>query len=278
MLVDRTQPHPKQHGVHHRGCDRLPQRERHDPAGERDAAGDPGRARLEHLHGGQVAPVSRGRDESRVNATQLADGPRLRTLLRLLGRGNEPVVPGPRVRQPSRRSAEVSGGGLPLHRRHHRQGDRVHQRCEGDRSGKAVLPVLRARRLSRAASRAEGVDRPVQGPFRRGLRGHAGADAGPPEGTRHRAARHRAPGRQSAGYRGDAHGTRQQAVPRFGRDAAVGVVGRRREAALLAHGGGVRGVPVSRRSSHRSAPRLPRSDRAARQHAHLRRLRQRCER
>ena len=33
----RPQPHAEQHGLHHRGGDRVPERERHDPAGERDA-------------------------------------------------------------------------------------------------------------------------------------------------------------------------------------------------------------------------------------------------
>ena len=48
--ADRAQSHAQQHGLHHRGRDRVPERERHDPAGERDAAGDPRRARLEHVH------------------------------------------------------------------------------------------------------------------------------------------------------------------------------------------------------------------------------------
>ena len=38
-------------------CERVPERERHDPAGERDDLRDPGRTGLEHLHSGQVAPV-----------------------------------------------------------------------------------------------------------------------------------------------------------------------------------------------------------------------------
>ena len=61
------------------------------------------------------------------------------------------------------------GGGLPPHRRHHRQGARVHPRRQGDRAREAVLPVLRAGCLSRPAPRAEGVDRQVQGPVRHGL-------------------------------------------------------------------------------------------------------------
>ena len=90
--ADRAQPHPQQHGLHHRGGDRVPERERDDPAGERDAVGDPRRARLEHLHGRQVAPLPRGRDEPRLDAAQLADRPRLRALVRLPRRGDEPVV------------------------------------------------------------------------------------------------------------------------------------------------------------------------------------------
>ena len=39
--ADGAQPHPQQHGVHHRGGDRVPERQRHDPAGERHDLGDP---------------------------------------------------------------------------------------------------------------------------------------------------------------------------------------------------------------------------------------------
>ena len=58
-LADRPQSHAQQHGVHHGGRDRFPERERHDPARERDAVGDPRRGRLEHVHGGQVALCAR---------------------------------------------------------------------------------------------------------------------------------------------------------------------------------------------------------------------------
>ena len=181
---DRAQPHAQQHGLHHRGGDRLPERERHDPARERDALRDPRRAGLEHLHGRQVAPLPDRRDEPRLDAAQLADRPRLRALVRVPRRRDEPVVSGPRLRQPPGRPAEHAGRGLPPHRRHHRQGARVHPGREGDRAREAVLPLLRARRLPRAAPRAEGVDRQVQGPVRHGLRGDARADARPPEEAR----------------------------------------------------------------------------------------------
>ena len=103
--ADGPQPHAQQHGLHHRGGDRVPERERHDPARERDAVGDPRRARLEHLHGRQVAPLPDRRDEPRRDAAQLADRPRLRALVRVPRRRDEPVVSRPRLRQPPGRPA-----------------------------------------------------------------------------------------------------------------------------------------------------------------------------
>ena len=183
LPADRPQPHAQLDGVHHGGSDRIPEREWHDPAGERDALRDPRRARLEHVHGRQVAPVPRRRDERRLDPAELAERPRVRALVRLPRRRDEPVVPGSRLRQPPGRPAEIARGGLPPLRGHHRQGDRVHQGCEGRRAREAVLPLLRARRGPRAAPRAQGVGRQVQGALRHGLRGDARADAGQAEGS-----------------------------------------------------------------------------------------------
>ncbi len=77
---------------------------------------------------------------------------------------------------------KTPGRGLPLRRGHHRQGHRIHHGREGRRARQAVLPVLRARRRPRPASRAQGLGRQVQGPVRHGLRGDARGDARPPEG------------------------------------------------------------------------------------------------
>jgi len=49
---------------------------------------------------------------------QLADRPRLRALLRLPRRGDESVVPRPRVRTTTRSTSPISRRGLPLHRGH----------------------------------------------------------------------------------------------------------------------------------------------------------------
>ena len=64
-----------------------------------------GRAGLEHLHARQVASRGRRRDEHGVDQAQLAGGARLRALLRLPRRRDQPVVSGPDLRQPPRRSS-----------------------------------------------------------------------------------------------------------------------------------------------------------------------------
>ena len=106
--ADRAQPHPQQHGVHHRGGDRVPRtpaaRSRRRTATLSEILGEQG---WNTVHGRQVAPVPRRRDEPRVDAAELADRPRLRALLRLPRRGDEPVVSGPRLRQPPGRPARA---------------------------------------------------------------------------------------------------------------------------------------------------------------------------
>ena len=57
--------------------------------------------------------------------------------------------------------------GLPPHGGHDRQGDRLDRPAEGAHPRQAVLRLLRARRDPRAASRAEGMGRQVQGQVRR---------------------------------------------------------------------------------------------------------------
>ena len=253
LPADRPQPHPQQHGLHHRRLVGLPERERRDPTGERDAVRDPRRARLEHLHGRQVASLPDRRDEPRGDAPQLAERPRVRTLVRLPGRRIQPVVPGPRLRQPPGGPAEDARGGLPPLGGHHGQGDRVHQRREGDRARQAVLPVLRPRRGPCAAPRPEGVVGPLQGPLRPGLRGDARADARPPEGARPGPPGDRAAAAQPDRDRGDAPWPRREDVPAPRVHQAVGHALGRREAAVRADGRGLRGLPVARGRPDRPA-------------------------
>src|SRR4051794_18040008 len=109
-----------------------------DPAGERDVVRDPGRAGVEHVHGRQVAPVPDRRDEPGCHSAQLAQRARLRALVRLPRRRDEPVVSGSGLRQPSGRSAAFAGGGLPPDGGPHRQGVGVHCRRQGGGAREAV--------------------------------------------------------------------------------------------------------------------------------------------
>ena len=72
---------------------------------------------------------------------------------------------------------------LPLHDRHDQPGDQVDQVPEIAHAGQAVLHLLRAGRHARAAPRAEGVDRQVQGQVRPGLGQAPRRDAGPAEAS-----------------------------------------------------------------------------------------------
>ena len=97
-------------------------------------------------------------DEMNLASTKqrLAARSRLRALLRLPRRRDEPVVSRPRLRQPPGRAAEAAGGRLPLLGRHHRQGDLVHPRREGRRADKPFFlyyaPAPPTRRTTRRRS------------------------------------------------------------------------------------------------------------------------------
>ena len=140
--ADGAQPHDERHGVHHRGDVGLPERERAYPVRVREPRRGPRGARLEHVPRGQVASVRRRRDEPGLVEAPVAARARVRALLRLPGRRDEPVVSGPRLRQPPVEPPALAGGRLPPDGRPDRQGDRVHPGREGDRAGEAVLHVL----------------------------------------------------------------------------------------------------------------------------------------
>src|SRR5690242_7175284 len=127
-------------GHDHRGGVRIPELERAHTVRVRHDRGSAGRARLEHLHDRQVAPDRRGRDEHGLAEDPVAGRAGLRAVLRLPRRGDQPVVPGPGLRQPSGRAAEVAGGGLPPDRGPDRQDAGVHPGCPGGRPGRAPGP------------------------------------------------------------------------------------------------------------------------------------------
>ena len=92
VSADRAQPHAQRHGVHHRGASGFPNANGVIPPENGQIQEILGDAGLEHVHGRQVASVPGGRDEPRLVAAQLADGPGLRALLRVPRRRDQPVV------------------------------------------------------------------------------------------------------------------------------------------------------------------------------------------
>ena len=207
-------------------------------------------------------------------------GPGLRALLRVPRRRDEPVVPGPGLRQPPGRPAAHAGGGLPLHRGHHRQGARVHQGRQGARAREAVLPLLRAGRLPRArttrrrsgstATRAASTWATRRCASRRSPARRSWASSRPTPSCRRstRSARPRpAPGPDGKPF------------PALDVHAAVGLAVGRREAAVLP--GWPRSTPASWRTPTHQIGRLLdylEETGPAREHARHPRLRQRRER
>ena len=131
-----------------------------------------------------------------------------------LGAETNQWYPGPGLRQPPgrpadarRRRATTSPTTSPT------------RRSSSSSDAKAIAPdkpfflYYAPGRLPRAAPRAEGVDRQVQGPVRHGLRGDARADPRPAEGAGHRARRHRAAAAQPDRHAGDPDRPGRPAVP-----------------------------------------------------------------
>ena len=254
-----AEPSQQRHGLHHRVRHRLPGLQRHHAVRERDALRDAAAARLQHVHGGQVAPHAEQPGDRGGTLRPLAPGPRLPALLRLPGGRHEPVVPRARLRQPPGRAAADPRGGLSPDRGPGRQVDRVHHGPAADRSRQAVLPAPLLRRDPRAAPRARGMGRPVRRPVRPGLGRVPGGGLRPPEGAGH----HR--------------GRRRAVAPRPGR-ARVGLPLARGAPAVRPDDGGVRGLPESHRPPPGAPARLPARTGRARQHHRDGHLRQRRER
>ena len=169
------------------------------PRDDHDARRDPAPERLQHRRLRQVSRDAAVGSLGLRPVRPLADRLGLRQVLRLHRRRDEPVGAGHLRRRDARRAQ--ADARLPLHHRHDRQGDQLGQRPAIAHARQAVLHVLRHRRDARAAPRAQGVDREIQGPVQRRLgqaaRGNlrAAEEAGRDPGRRqaHAAARRRSP-------------------------------------------------------------------------------------
>ena len=215
------------------------------------AGGDTETQRIQH---GAVRQMPRGTrvgvQRSRTIRPLAAPRRRLRVLLRVHRRGDQPVVPGDLREHVARRTVGHTGTGLPLHGGHDAEGRRLDTPAEGSGARQAVLHLLRTRCDARPAPRAGGVGGQVRGQVRPGLGLRARGDVRSSEGTRGR----------GGGCR--AHRA-QPRHPGLGRDE------RRAQAGPRTPDGGLRRVPGIRRPSRRPAARRDRRTRSPRRHPRL---------
>ena len=246
----RPQPPLGRHGRHHRDGD-VGARQLQPAAQEQGAAGrDPEAERLLHRLSRQVPRGADLGDQPDRPVRPLADRLGLRILLRFRRRRGEPVLPGPVRGDVGGRAAQDARGGLHAERRPRRQGGALAAPAEGARARQAVFHVLRARRDTRAAPRAQGVVGEIQGQVRRRLGQTARGDVRPAEEA----------GRDSEGCRADGAA---EADPRLGRHAG------RPQADPGAADGDLRRLPRADRSPHRPRRRRARGAERPRRHADL---------
>ena len=115
---------------------------------------------------------------------RLADRERVRALLRVHRRGDQPVRPGHLPGHRAGGARPDPRGGLPLHRGHDRPGDRLGAPAEGPDGRQAVLHVLRPRGHPRPPPCPHRVGRQVQGQVRPRLGPAARGDDPAAEGAR----------------------------------------------------------------------------------------------
>ena len=216
------------------------------------AAGDDVEA--ERVLDGAVRQVPRG-----AGVAVVADGSvrrvavgwrRVRDLLRLHRRREQPVGSGAVRRHDPGRAAGDPGGGLPPDRGPGRSGRQLGASAEGADARQAVLRVLRAGRDARPASRPQGVGRQVRGRVRRRVGRAARAHVRPAEGA-------------------GSHPGRRRADRAARRDPGLGRHARRAQAGAGPGDGGVRRVPRAHRPPRRPADRRDRRPRGPRQHDRL---------
>ena len=185
--ADRPQPPLGGDGRHHR-AGHLGTRLQLGPAEHLCAAGaDPAAERLLDRPVRQVPRGAGVADQPDGAVRRLAHRRWwLRALLRLHRRRDQPVLPGDLRGHHAGGAGDDARGGLPLHRGHDRQGDRLDPPAEVPDAGQAVLRLLRPGRHPRAAPRA----RPSGRTSTRA--------ASTPAGTR--CARRSSPGRRSSAW------------------------------------------------------------------------------
>ena len=236
------------------------------------------RARLQHLLRRQVAPHARarsatsprtraaGRSAAASSASTAGSAARRTTGIPDLVHDNHQIEPPGRPEDGYHLADDLADKAIEFIRD-----------AKVDRPRQAVLHVPRPAGRPRAAPRAAGVGRQVQGQFDEGYEAIRAGILAAPDRARPAARGHRALADQPA-RRARTHRPRRPALAAARHRAALGLAERRRAAAVRPHGRGVRRLHLLLRRPARPGARLPRGVGPARQHDHRRRLRQRRQR
>ena len=155
---------------HHRGDDGLPEPERPHPVRVRDARRGARRARLEHVHGRQVAPHRRRRDEPGLEEAQWPVGRGFERCYGFLGGETNqwyPDLSTTTSRSSSPRPPEEGYHLRPTSPTRRSRSSATRRRSRRTSRSSCTAPARRT-----PAPCAEGVDRQVQGQVRHGLRGY----------------------------------------------------------------------------------------------------------
>ena len=246
---DRPEPPLGRYGWHHRDRDVRPRIQ----LGPAEHGGPAGRdAEAERLLDGPVRQVPRGAgvgDESDGPLRRVAERRRrIRALLRVYRRRDQPVRAGDLPRYRPGRAGPYAGGGLPLHRGHDGPRDRVDPPAEGAHGGQALLRLLRTGRHPCPPPRPSGVVGEVQGQVRPGLGQAPRGDVRTPE-----------EGRRDPRGRG--------ADGPAGGDPGLGRYARRHEARVGPRDGGLRRLSRAHGPPRRAADRRSGRPRDPRRHA-----------
>ncbi|MET3930486.1 hypothetical protein ABIE51_002373 [Lysobacter sp. OAE881] len=154
-VPDRTQPSSQRDGVHHRRRAGVSRMER-SPAGRmRDHRAGAAGKRLQHVLAWQGPQRARAGHRDRRKSLRVARAERLRSLLRVPRRRDQPVVSRPGRGQQIHRPAVFAGRGLSPLARPGRPGAADDPRPEGKQSVQTVVHVAlpRARTMRRTTRR-----------------------------------------------------------------------------------------------------------------------------
>ena len=188
VVAHRPQPPRGGHGLARQLRPRLRRLPRRHPPVGRAPPGGAARARLEQLRRRQVAPHADAPHRAHRAVPHVAHPARLRPLLRVHGRRDEPVGTLPHRGQPPHRHPRHPR--LPPHHRPDEPGDHAGERPAVGGTGATVPALSRVRCRPLAAPRSQGTHRRVRAGVREGVGRHPRRTNRPSEGDGPHPGRH----------------------------------------------------------------------------------------